>query len=187
MKNKVISKILGILLVILVVLIIILSIANYITKSKYKDRSVHDLSNILSFTNSLTDIYNGDVPSYKISSRVQMLFETYLPMISDEIVGKSDSELSKYFEKDSERIYLNTGIKNKQEFVEFAKGFQNLNCTLSEFKELTYLENSYKNINSGEESIQIKVKYKNNIELQYKVYIQKVNNDDCTIKLEYIK
>lgn len=179
-----IRKILLTLAILLIVLLFVFTIINTINRNKLKYKSVHELDNILGYTNSLIDIYKGNIPAYKITNKIQIAFETYLPSISDNIIGKQENDLEKYFQEDSERIKMNLGITKKEDFIQFAKSIQDLGCNLNEFTKLTYIEDSYQKIDN-KEIILINVAYKNEKELKCKVQIvQKESN--INLKFEAI-
>ena len=94
------------------------------------------------------------------------------------MIGKSVDELRNYLKQDSERIYANIGIKDETEFIEFARGIQELGCDLDKFNEITYIEDSYIKDDYGE-CIKFNVVYKNDSELKCKVYV----NQDSTGKV----
>lgn len=170
-----------IFLIILVLIVLLIMLLN----NNFKDKSVHDFTNVIGYTNSLDDVYFGKIPSYKIANKIQILFETYLPSISQELIGKNTEQLENYFDIDSERINMNIGIENKNEFVEFATGLQELKCDLSEFKEITYIENSYKKDN--DECIELEVRYKNDNKVKCKVYLKQDTEGKVYTKFQIIK
>jgi hypothetical protein len=180
-EKKIFINSILILIVILIILIISKTIINQINENKYAEKSVHDLSEVLSYTNSVMDVYSGDIPTYKISNQVSILLETYLPSIVDEIVGKSDSKLKEYFNSDSERIYTNIGINSEEEFIEFAKKI----TSKDNFKTVTYTENSYEK-NGNTESIKFKVYYENGNELNFKLSIITDSDSNIVMKFQII-
>lgn len=179
--KKIISKILLILVILLVILIFAFTTVNIVNKNRFKDKSVHELDNVLGYTNSLIDVYKGKIPASKISNKIQIVFETYLPSISDKIIGKTENNLEEYYDEDSERIKMNLGIYKKEEFVQFAKDIQKIESQLSDFTKLTYIEDSYQNIDD-KEILLVSIIYKNGKELRCKVQIQE---KDANINLKF--
>ena len=168
------KKVIATLIIVLLIMIItMLSYAKRIRKKDFEEKSYHDLSNILSYKNSVIDVYKGEVKASEISTKTRIVFESYIPSINDNIVGKTDSELAQFFDKDLERIIYNLGINKKEEFIVFCKKLQNLNCDLNEFKELTYLDDSYIYAEEGE-YIEFKIEYDNGEYLKCKLLIKNV-------------
>lgn len=175
-----------VLMIFLIVLILILLIFLNILRtqeSKYELKSVHDLSNVLKITNSVSDVYDGNVEHYKISEKVTNLFEIYLPSISEEIIQKDSNGLEEYFYKDEERIKLNIGITDKDEFITFAQKLQELECKLDQCEQVTYLKDSYE-VSETSESIKLNIVYDNGKSLNCKLTI--IGETNVTMKFELI-
>jgi len=173
-SQKIIRNVIILFLLVLIILIGLIKQFN----NNLKNKSIHDYSDVISYTNSLDEVYIGEILTYKIANKIQILFTTYLPSISDDLIGKSVDELRNYLKQDSERIYANIGIKDETEFIEFARGIQELGCDLDKFNEITYIEDSYIKDDYGE-CIKFNVVYKNDSELKCKVYV----NQDSTGKV----
>ena len=177
------------IILIIVLVIIVIAILSFIDKFKAnnveEERSFHDLSNVLGYTNSVPDVYKGEVQASKISTKIRIVFESYISSISADIIGKTDTELGEYFDKDLERITYNLGITEKEEFVNFAKKLQALNCNLNEFNAITYLEGSY-TIDEHGEYIEFKVEYDNQNSLRCKLQIIEKTNSEAEFKFELL-
>ena len=148
-SQKIIRNVIILFLLVLIILIGLIKQFN----NNLKNKSIHDYSDVISYT-------------------------PYLHSISDDLIGKSVDELRNYLKQDSERIYANIGIKDETEFIEFARGIQELGCDLDKFNEITYIEDSYIKDDYGE-CIKFNVVYKNDSELKCKVYV----NQDSTGKV----
>ena len=60
--------------------------------------------------NDLSDLYRG---INKVSD--------YIPLISEKLNGKSDTDIKKYYDTNKKEIIQNTGIIDSEDFVNFAK------------------------------------------------------------------
>lgn len=189
MKTKYNKKkriiIISILILIIIGICLIIYVIN--TKSDLNNRILP--SNYyqvqLRTSSSVSDVYKGEIDSYKIYEKLQMIFEIFLPDIYSEVNGKSDQELIEYYNMDQKRINDILGITTPEEFVDFIKKALEVNCDFVDYELLTYISNSYK-VNGTEESIKFNVKYKNEKELSCILYIDSLSTETLKARIKII-
>lgn len=77
--------------------------------------------------NFLVRLYEGDVESSYIYSRIyQIVFET-IPDIYNKFKDSDEEKIFNYYDENSENIFDELGIDNKEEFVKFVNVVCNLN------------------------------------------------------------
>ncbi|MBR3153198.1 MAG: hypothetical protein IKF52_06355 [Clostridia bacterium] len=183
-NQKTIRRILLVLIILMIILMIFLSFIKSQTSNNSSNTSQENNTNeeiesfsshyndeVISFSNSASDVYKGKMPAYEITYQIQSTFEGYLPMVSEDIQNKTEEELKEYFTKEQELVYLNLGINNEQKFINFVKKLEDIN--LSSYELVTYIEDSYEK-NEEDEVIEFKVKYKSGKEIRCKAHITNI-------------
>lgn len=172
------KMILNMIIILVIIMIIIAIVITVINKKSNGDEgymigereTAHIDEPALSYKNTIFDVYDGKVDPLKISNRIAILFETYLPMISTQILDLSDLELREYFAKEENIIYINLGIQDEKKFINFIREIEKLDCNLENITFIQYKEGSY---TPGEEydTIEFEIGYENNKSLKCKSYI----------------
>lgn len=163
--------------IIIVLAILIVNIKNnYDLEKMEAAKSEHYPEPELSYTNNVSDVYEGYISSYKISSSIKILFESYLPMISGDIMNKTEDELKSYYEVENDLINYNLGSSTEEEFIDFATKIQKVDCSLEDVSSIFFVTDSY-NKNNGEESFDFKITYSNGNSIDCTAYITGSDSD----------
>ena len=192
MNSKKTKKI--VLISIFVLLIILMIVYRIMTnlEEEQKNYSVHDPNMpIISSKNLVEDVYKGNIDTLDISNRVQILFETYLPLVVIDAVKYNDEDLKKFYDEETEHglIYLNMGIDNYDDFKEFINQLSKLNCDLTSVDTVEYDKDSYIQ-SDNEDSMEFEILYNNgNNSLKCKAHIPKtkVQNENIIIRFEILE
>lgn len=174
-KKRLLVFIIITIIIILAILIILLNLLKKVEPENARETTHYPEENII-YSNYISDVYKGNYDISKIANKIDILFETFLPIINENIIGKTELEVKEYFNNDNERIVYNTGITNENEFWEFVQKLQELDCDLTNFESISFLPESFSEID-GVETFLFKVKYKNNNRIECKIYIEEVNGE----------
>ena len=134
--------------------------------------------------NSVSDVYKGDIPAYKISNKVEMIFQMYLPLAYNDVVNMTDEELVQYYEKDKESIVAMTGLETPEEYITFIRDALKVGCDFSEYALLIYQKGSYTK-NGNEETIKLMIQYKNGNYLNATMHIDASSVDKIKAKVTF--
>lgn len=174
-KNKkiVISMliVLTILIVILIVLINILRTPQETFEYIYSDEMDEG-----TFSPEMIHIviaaYEGEVNPKAISKSTYYLITELIP----EYLNKcKDGDTNKYFDKESNSIYLMTGIKNKEDFKKFMDELKKLNENLK-FEYAKFDRESVK-VNENDLEVVLKIKYQNQEEISVNMRIKNTESE----------
>ena len=172
-KHKKLLKMLIFILIIVIIILLILlfkekkQLNNVDNQVKYTN---HYYDYTLKSTNSILDVYKGNVPAYKISNKIEMVYGVLLPDIYESVNNKSNDELLEFYEKEKDRIEYCAGITTANEFIEFINKALKVGCDFKDYNSISYQVDSYEK-NDNEESIKIIVNYNNGKSFVTKMHI----------------
>ena len=184
-KRKII--VLGIICLIIILIVLLIMTKKMINQKNSENNqpisTIHYYDDKINFLNTISDVYKGDVPTYKISYKIEMVFEALLPSIYENVNGKSEEEILELYEKEKYRIKYCAGITSADEFVDFIKKALKVDCDFKEYSSVDYQVGSYQK-NGDEETIKLVVNYKNGKSLTSIMYINSLSLDKIDARFE---
>lgn len=139
------------------------SVDNYVS-DKVVPTGISKLYGQYQGNNDLSDLYRG---IKKVSD--------YIPLISEKLNGKSDTDIKKYYDTNKKEIIQNTGIIDSEDFVNFAK-------YILEFNSLKTLNSSAiitDTISTDDNFLMfdLKLVYEDNQEVIVKTYFKNIDDE----------
>lgn len=139
------------------------SVDNYVS-DKVVPTGISKLYGQYQGNNDLSELYRG---IKKVSD--------YIPLISEKLAGKSDTDIKKYYDTNKEEIIQNTGIIDSEDFVNFAK-------YILEFNSLKTLNSSAiitDTISTDDNFLMfdLKLVYEDNQEVIVKTYFKNIDDE----------
>lgn len=139
------------------------SVDNYVS-DKVVPTGISKLYGQYQGNNDLSELYRG---IKKVSD--------YIPLISEKLAGKSDTDIKKYYDTNKEEIIQNTGIIDSEYFVNFAK-------YILEFNSLKTLNSSAiitDTISTDDNFLMfdLKLVYEDNQEVIVKTYFKNIDDE----------
>lgn len=190
-KSKNVKKIRRIILLTIIILILLfilgIVLLKNITEAEkniYTSPTPVNTEGWLGYKNMLSDVYKGSKDTYQISTKIQQVFEIYIPVIKDKILELDNTdEILEYYEANTEYINNKLCIKNKDEFEKIINHLLGLECDLSVLDYCIYLEGSYKK-KEGYEIITFSIYYTDNKKITLDALISgEYNNMNVELKI----
>lgn len=139
------------------------SVDNYVS-DKVVPTGISKLYGQYQGNNDLSDLYRG---IKKVSD--------YIPLISEKLNGKSDTDIKKYYDTNKQEITQNTGIIDSKDFVNFVKYILEFNSlkTLSSSAIITDTISTDDNFLM----FNLKLVYEDNQEVILKTYFKNIDDE----------
>jgi len=179
-------KIVILIMMLLVIMIICLIIVVKNLKTTQNTESLptmHYYDSQLVTTNTVSDVYKGEIATYKIYNKLRNIFEVYLPDIYTNVYGMDSEELIDFYQSDRSRIKNVIGIETQEEFLEFIEKALAIDCDFVEYEGITYTLGSYKK-DGNEETMKFVMKYKNGKDLKCILHINALSTETLNARLE---
>lgn len=173
-NKKIVISMLIVLTILIVILIVLINILR--TPQETFEYIYSDEMDKGTFSPEMIHIviaaYEGEVNPKAISKSTYYLITEIIP----EYLNKcKDGDTNKYFDKESNSIYLMTGIKNKEDFKKFMDELKKLNGNLK-FEYAKFDRESVK-VNENDLEVVLKIKYQNQEEISVNMRIKNTESE----------
>ena len=173
-NKKIVISMLIVLTILIVILIVLINILR--TPQETFEYIYSDEMDKGTFSPEMIHIviaaYEGEVNPKAISKSTYYLITEIIP----EYLNKcKDGDTNKYFDKESNSIYLMTGIKNKEDFKKFMDELKKINGNLK-FEYAKFDRESVK-VNENDLEVVLKIKYQNQEEISVNMRIKNTESE----------
>lgn len=187
-KQKEIQKrrIILLIFILLIFLGVLMVVKFYLTKDKINFEYIYsDEMKNGTFSPKMIHLviaaYEGDVNPKSISKSTYYMITTKIP---EYLKNCSDNNTEKYFNKNKDSIYLDTGITNKDDFDKLIKELSKLSGKLE--LEYAIFDRETIKVNKTNLEVVLKIKYKDQEEISLNVRIKNKQRDEVP-SIEYYK
>ena len=177
MKTKVKNSIMLLLLLLLILMIctFVLSKERIVAKSNLKyindeDSMKEDVMTPQKVYLVIAE-YEGKVPTRSIYKAMYHIATEVFPKYYKEVKNLDDQGLEKYFEKNEEIIYMEAGIKKKEDFTNLINTLKQLNGETLQFSTYRFDERTI-NKKTDNVTADLYITYQNNEEIKFSAKIQ---------------